>query len=161
MANTLYWSLLTEHSNLLFLGHQNLMLVLFSLSTHCLALISASPEHLMRFSSFASHCEGWEIGCSNSSHCRSLCWGGDAKVKGDQIIHIFICEALVVLLMSCTRAMAAVWALDAPSVHLPLKALWPHMPGRCWPSCDRAEFPAPAMAVGSGASPSTMHWVFS
>lgn len=133
------------------------MLVLFSLSTHCLALISASPEHVMRFSSFASHCEGWEIGCSNSSHCQSLCWGGDAKVKGDQIIHIFICEALVVLLISCTRAMAAVWALDAPSVHLPLKALRPHMPGRCWPSCDRAEFPAPAMAVGSGASPSTTH----
>lgn len=80
-------------------------------------------------------------------------------MKGDQIIHVFICEALAVLFMSLTSGMEAVWAQMRQGFHIPFKAPWPCVLGRCWPGCGRAELPAPSMAAcraGSGTSPSAM-----
>ena len=69
-------------------------------------------------------------------------------MKGDQIIHVFICEALAVLFMSLTGGMEAVWAQMHQGFHVPLKAAWPRVLGRCWPGCGRAALPAPFMAAG-------------
>jgi len=69
-------------------------------------------------------------------------------VKGDQIIHVFICEALAVLFMSLMGGLEAVWAQMRQGFHTPVKAPWPSVSGRCWPSCGRAELPAPSTAAG-------------
>lgn len=81
-------------------------------------------------------------------------------MKGDQIIHVFICEALVVLFVSVAGGMEAIWARMHHGFHVPIKALWPRVWRRCWPSCVRAELlplhgcGQAACRAGSGTSPS-------
>lgn len=57
-------------------------------------------------------------------------------MKGHQITHVFICEALVVLLMSCTGAMEAAWAPVHEVFAFPLKP--------CGPTCQGDAGPAVA-----------------
>lgn len=55
-------------------------------------------------------------------------------MKGDQIIHVFICEALVVLLMSYTGVMEAVWAHVHQVLAFPLKEGGPTCQGDAGPA---------------------------
>lgn len=96
--------------SLLFLGHGRLTLVPLSLPAPWLAFIAAPPECLVRFNPFASLWQRmgnwvlWQLSLSIPQ------LGGYAKVTGDQLIPILICEALAVLFVSLTGGMEAAWA---------------------------------------------------
>lgn len=78
-------------------------------------------------------------------------------MKGDQIIHIFICEALAVLFASLTGGMEAVWAQTRQGFRVRLKAA-------CWggagPAVAGQSSRLPPRLRAAGPLPSATHGVF-
>lgn len=75
-------------------------------------------------------------------------------MKGDQIIHVFICEALAVLFVSLTEGMEAVWAQTRRGFCVHLKAM-------CWggagPAVAGQSSRLPPRLRAAGPLPSATH----